>query len=913
MISLDHSIEEKWQKLWKENHIFEPSINTEMKKFMITVPWPYTNGSLHVGHGKSYTTGDIIARYKRMRGFNVLYPMGFHQSGTPILAYSEKLSMKDPKAMETYHSYLEQYEPASRIDDLIEKFKDPKEIADYFSNATIKDFTAMGYSIDWTRQFTSAEETFQDFVQWQFRVLNEKGYIKQGNYPILYSIRDENAVGEDDILDGDIDKVSIQEFTAIKFRGSDYSLVAASLRPETIFGITNIWINENSKYTLISHGKEKFVVSEQCLDKITRQLEDVEVLRSVEPSEILQREFQVPLTGESKHVFHSDFVNPDNGTGIVYSVPGHSIYDYVALLEGDRIQDLKKVISMEDREMNVENLVKKFRISGLKDVDSLNEATQVLYKEEYYSGRMMDNSGPISGMNVKDARDRIDEILRSSDLAFTFYEVSRKAETRSGSRVIVAVLRDQWFIDYSVEGWKKDAHALVDRMFFFPEFYKSSMHDTVEWLRERPCARRRGIGTRFPFDKKWIIESLSDSTIYPAVYTNAIYLRELKTRLGTIPDSVFDFIFRGKSLQEKYPDEVMTLMTKAKRETEYWYGVDMRMTGIPHFSNHLVFYIMNHAAVLPDKFGPGGISIVGLLISEGAKIGKSKGNAVNLLPVSRRYSADVYRLYIAILADLSSQLDWNEKDLEALIKKYDSFIELLENLERSDEGMSRIENWFTSKFYKRLDSFIRDMDSYSVRSAYVSIFYETMNDLKRLEKRGGNVNSAINAILKDWLISLAAVMPHTCEEYWHRYVKDSFVSLETLEDNYSERVNITLLEQEDYIDSVIEDIRNILTVTGDQPREIAIQVASPETIKFVNSMESGKMKEMDDSLKRHIPDYMKVKKFISIQNFVELELLTESKRYFEKTFSSDVSVSVGSLDVKGKKSWPGRPSIFIKN
>ncbi len=910
---MDHSIEEKWQKRWKESRVFEPSMDGSREKFLITVPWPYTNGSLHVGHGKTYTTGDFIARYKRMRNFNVLYPMGFHQSGTPILAYSEKLSLGDRKTISLYRSYLEQYEKASDIDAMIERFKDPAAIAQYFSDATVKDFTAMGYSIDWTRRFTSAEETFQDFVQWQFRILEKKNYIKQGKYPILYSLRDENAVGEDDILDGDVDKVTIEEFTAVKFRGKSYSLVAASLRPETIFGITNIWINGETEYTIVKHGNEMLAVSSDTLDKITRQMEDVEIVKKVDASDILSQEFEVPITREKKKVYSSSFVDPDNGTGIVYSVPGHSIFDYIALREKSIGIEPVKLISMPGK-ATVESLVSEYKIKSTEDRAALLEATQRLYKEEYYSGKMMDNCGPLSGMSVVEARNRIIEILKENGGAFTFYEVSRKAETRSGSKVIVAVLRDQWFIDYSVDSWKKSAHELIDRMLFVPSYYRAPMHEAVDWLRERPCARRRGIGTKLPFDDRWTIESLSDSTIYPAVYTTVLYLRKIREKLGKIPDSVFDRIYLGSESGEKFDAETEGLVEKARSEAAYWYGVDMRMTAIPHFSNHLVFYILNHAAVLPEEMEPRGLSILGLLVSEGHKIGKSKGNVVNLLPVAKKYSADIYRLYVAIMADISSQADWNEKDLDALIRSYDSFIDLLEKYRKEEKNeYGQAEKWFISRFYQRLNGFMKDMDEYSVRSAYVSIFYEAMNDLRRVEKRGGSINSAVGAVMKDWLIALSAVMPHTCEEYWNRYIEDSFVSVQTLEDDYSSMIDGSLIHKEAYLDSVIEDVRSIISVTGREPKSIRIKAASEEAIEFVKTVNENRMKDVKAEQKHLIPEFMKVKKLVNIPSFGELAFLKESSSYIGSVFNCPVEVAAGDLMEKGKKAWPGRPSILIEN
>jgi leucyl-tRNA synthetase len=190
------SIERKWERRWEEGHVFEPKVDG--RKFFITVPWPYCNGALHIGHGRTYTIADILARYKRMKGFNVLYPMAFHISGTPILAFSKKIEAGDEKTVELYREYLELYgdDPGK-----VTEFSKPENIASYFSTKIVSDFRNIGLSIDWTRIFNSGEPVYNRFIEWQFSILKEKGLLKQGDYPLLYSPSEGNPVGEDDILE----------------------------------------------------------------------------------------------------------------------------------------------------------------------------------------------------------------------------------------------------------------------------------------------------------------------------------------------------------------------------------------------------------------------------------------------------------------------------------------------------------------------------------------------------------------------------------------------------------------------------------------------------------------------------------------------------------------------------------------
>ncbi|SMD31157.1 leucyl-tRNA synthetase [Picrophilus oshimae DSM 9789] len=890
---MNNDIERKWQEEWKKNHVFESRID-ERPKFFVTVPWPYTNGSLHVGHGRTYTLGDIVARYKRLEGYNVLFPMGFHESGTPILAFSERLRENDPETIKLYRSYLEEYEAKENIDKLIESFKEPENIANYFADKIIKDFTSLGYSIDWTRRFTSADPDYQEIVKWQFNKLKELKLIKQGNYPILYSVKDENAVGEDDIKDGDVDKVTIEEYTGLILENDDFNLIAASVRPETIFGITNAWIS-NSKYSIFEYKNKYYAVSKEAYTKLSYQY-DIKFVKDIEPGEITSRKFRVPLLNEYINVYIADFVDPDNATGVVYSVPGHAIYDYYYVKRLGINVKIKKVIAIDN--ISVEKLLEKYG----SDEKSLKEATQELYKSEFYNGLLI-NSGDYSGLSVQEAREKIKNDLIRSGNAIIIYETSRKAITRSGSKVIVAVINGQWFIDYSQPWLKERTHKMIDAMSFYPEFYRKIMGDAIDWLRERPCARRRGIGTRLPFDSSWVIESLSDSTIYMVGYTNLKYLRNIYNELKCIPDDVLDFVYLNKDFPENYK-KFKNDIEMARNEFNYWYGVDLRITAPPHISNHLSFYLMNHAAIFDEEKYPKGLMISGLVISNGAKISKSKGNVISLLKIKEKYSADIYRLFVAVGADISSLLDWNEKDLSAVIKRYESFIDIMNKFEfKNDDGF--IYKWFLSRFYSNLNDYFNLMSSYKIRDAYISIFYNVLNDIKHLELRHGDVNAAVSMIIRDWLIALSPVIPHTCEEYWHRYIEDSFVSLKTINKDIKERIDNYIIESENYLENIINDIREIQRAARISGKTALITVYGDEQAYFIKNYSN-----LTGKFKMAIPDYMRNKQRIMNTMINEYSVIKENIDYIEEMTSLKIVVDV-SKGIDKKNPWPGRPLIKI--
>ncbi len=901
---MDRSVEEKWRDQWAENHIFEPVADNAKKKFFVTVPWPYTNGSLHVGHGRTYTLGDIVARYKRLTGYNVLFPMGFHESGTPILAFSERLRSGDKDTIKLYRNYLSEYEKPEDIDRILESFKEPQNIADYFSRVIIKDFMDLGYSIDWSRKFTSADRFYQEIVKWQFNQLNEKGLIKKGSYPILYSIKDENAVGEDDIKDGDTDKVSIEEFTGVLFRGTEYYLMAASLRPETIFGVTNLWINPWAEYKKIRYKGMDIVMSSSGCKKFSMQHKEVQLIGDVSSSDIIASEFKVPLGNETIRVLEAEFVDPDNGTGIVYSVPGHSIFDYIYYKKNGMKNEIRKVVRVNSN-VSVESLIEKYGLEH--NGEKLKEPTQELYKEEFYNGILI-NSGEYSGMSVVEGREAIKNKMQENHLAFIFYETNRKAVTRSGSEIIVAVLNDQWFIDYSPEWLKEKAHSLVNSMRFYPELYRKLMNDAIDWLKERPCARKRGIGTKLPFDDRWVIESLSDSTIYMLAYTNKKELENIYYHLGRIPYELLDYILLGKELRENHDEYTMANARKARDEFTYWYGNDLRITAPPHISNHLAFYIMNHAAIFRGKELPGGLMISGLVISNGAKISKSKGNVISLLEIIKRYSADIYRLFMAAGADISSLLDWNEKDLSSVIKRYSYFTDILENYSSKNDDNNYIYSWFKSSFYRNLKTYIADMESMNIRDSYIAIFYNVMNDLKSVENRGGNINIALNPVLSDWLKALSPIIPFAAEEYWHLHVDpDSFVSTQTIDLEIDDKIDYNILNSENYLNRVISDIREILKIIHIDARRATITVYGEKQKKFLENYPDG---DLEKEYRIMIGDYMKNKTRIAQEKLDEYNIIERNRSYLESILKLEINI-VKSDSIQKKNPWPGRPLIEI--
>ncbi len=935
------AIERKWQRKWQNDKIFEPKVENK-KKFFITVPYPYMSGSLHIGHGRTFTMGDIIARFKRLQGYNVLFPIAFHVTGTPVLAIADAIKAGDEKVINLYKEYVRIYEDdENRVEEIVSSFVNPENIARYFAEKTQQDFIGMGYSIDWRRKFHTAEPIYNKFVEWQFKKLYDKGVIKKGKYPITYSIEDGNPVGEDDIEDGDTNKVSIMEFTAIKFQFEDGYLVAATLRPETIFGVTNLWVNPNATYCRVKVEGENWYISKEGAEKLKYQKEDVVVEECFTGERFIGKYVREPVEGRKIPILPAEFVDPDNATGVVYSVPAHAPYDYQALVDLQKNEEYLGRFGLSKKDVEIEPIkiidIQGYTLPakdicermGIKDQNDsrLEEATQIIYKDEFYSGVLNERCKQFAGIKINEIKDEVKNWLKGLGKADVFYETSRKAVTRNGHKVIVAVLQEQWFIDYTPSWWKELGHKLVENMLFYPAKYKGIMHGIIDWLEKRPCARKRGLGTRFPWNKEWIIESLSDSTIYMAMYTIAHIIRRENIKAEQLKEEFFDYVFLGKgnvSEIAKLTGIKEDVIEEMHGEFSYWYPNDERHTAPPHLSNHLAFFIMHHAAIFPEESWPKAITLNGLMIREGAKISKSKGNVIPLAHVADKYGVDLFRLYCAVNADLDSVVDWRESEIASLRRRFVQFVNILEESVEAEplKEYGWYDKWLLSKFYRRLKESVALFDSFRIRDAMINMLFHFMNDVKEYEKFVGieRRKRIIRNIMDEWLLILSPVIPHICEEYWHKIGHSSYISLENLPEIKEEYIDEEIEAEKDYLDSVISDIEEIIKIAKIKPHKIYIYTAEPwkwdvfRAIKDVSpkeaikeAMKIRKDKSTVDFVKRLLKEKIK---FVKID---ESALLEREKSEIERILGASVIID-STHDPKNKRRFalPLKPAIYIE-
>lgn len=832
-------IEKKWQEKWKKQKAFEVDVDDKKQKFFFTTPYPYISGSLHIGQGRAAIESDIYCRYLRMKGFNVLYPMAFHISGMPVLGISAAIKHSDKEKIALYEEYVSAYEKdKKKVKKIVESFKEPEKLVEFFIPKMIEEYSQLGLGIDWRRSFNSGEFEHQQMVAWQFEKYKEKGYLVRGSYPVLYSPKDESSMGEDDIQDADLNPVEKMEFTLLKFKFKDKFLVAATLRPETIFGQTNLWINPKVKYVEAKVGEETWILSKEAVEKLSYQRKDVHELGWTK-EKLIGSKVVAPMINKELIILPSRFVDSDVGAGIVTGVPSDAPYDYVALKE---LQGNKKVIKEYDldveeiEEIEIIPIIKTKKYGDkaavkvveqaqivLQDDTKLEQLTQEVYKEGFHSGTMLDICGKYSGLQVKEAKEEIKKEMIKKNQASLMYETSRKAFSRSGGKIIVAILDNQWFLDFNSHGWKGKAYSCLSKISLLPESNRKLFEDTFSWLDKRPCARKRGLGTQLPFDKHWMIESLSDSTIYMTLYTISHLIKKYKLKRENLNSEFFNYVYLGKgNLQEVSKNTKISekILKEFRKSFGYWMPLDHRHTFVLHLSNHLSFMIFAFSGLFEEKYWPKKISFHGLVVSEGAKMSKSKGNIITLLQAKKNFGADTFRFYMTQAANIEGVFDWRNSEAEnakATIEKVYSTIS--EAIEKRRKGA--VPEIYSSRFNKLLKTAEERISSMKLREYNNTVFFEMINLVKqaKLSLREKELAAFYDYILESWIKNLAPVCPHIAEELWEKLGKKNFVSLEKWSVADEKKINEKFEKISQAVEQTVSDILNVLKIVKEKKGE----------------------------------------------------------------------------------------------
>ena len=955
-------IEEKWRKEWEKAKIFEADPDPKREKCFVTFPYPYMNGPLHLGHGFTATRVDVYARYKRMRGFNTLFPWAWHWTGEPILGAALRVKSGDPEMIRA----LKEIDGVPEEE--LKKFVDPIYMARYYTSEGREAVRKIGFSVDWRREFhtTSLEPTYSRFIEWQYETLRRKGYVVRGTHPVVWCPNCRSPTGDHDRLEGE--GVSAEEYVLLKFQFNDAYLPAATFRPETIYGVTNMFLNPDADYVEAVVDGEKWIISREAASKLSEQLKSVKVLREFKGAELIGEYFVDPISKRRLPILPGWFVDPESATGVVYSVPAHAPADWIALkdlinkpdvlrkfgIDPEVVRGIKPISLIEVEGYGDYPAVEIIEKMGIKDQfdPRVDEATSTIYRKEFHTGVLKPITGKYAGKRVQDVKSELIEDFKQAGIADIMYDLPEKVVCRCTTRCIVKVLSDQWFLKYSDPEWKEMAHEAVDEARIYPEEARAYFHDKIDWLHDWACARRTGLGTPLPWSPGWIVETLSDSTIYMAFYTIIKLIRQHNIKAEQLTNEVFDYIFLGMGNPEDLAEEsgiAAGLLKEMRREFTYWYPVDLRVSAKELVPNHLSFFIFQHTALFPREFWPRAIGVNGMLSIEGKKMSKSKGNFLTLSNVVDNFGADVTRLTLMLGAEGMDDPDWrveNAKSIDSRLRALYRLIGEIVSLQ-GDSEMQNIDRWLISVIQGRIKSVTEAIETLRTRTAAEVALFEVWNDirwyLRRAKKRNPNT---LREVAEMWIRLLAPFTPHLCEELWHLMGNEGFVSTAEWPKYDEGKVDVKAEESESLIRNLMADTASIIGVTKMTPKKICYYVASGwkwrsylemirESLETKIEMRTI-MRELmkDPELRREakkisvfvskalqeinaMPTDQK-KRRLKAGELDEEALLKEAKRFLEKEFKAEILVYKEEdplrYDPKNRANLakPYRPAIYIE-
>jgi len=823
-------IEAKWRKKWDEVKDFEANPNEKEKKF-ITVAYPYPNSPQHIGHGRTYTLADVHARYYRMKGYNVLFPMGFHYTGTPILGMAKRVEAGDSEIIDGLKNIY--HVPENDI----KTFVEPIKIADYFHEEIKSGMIEMGYSIDWRREFTTIDPVYQKFIEWQITTLKEKNLIIQGSHPVGWCPKDQNPVSQHDTM-GDVEP-DFTEYILIKFKFDDYIIPTATLRPETLFGVTNLWVNPGTKYKKVTVDGEKWIVSAECARKLEFLERKVTYDGEISGAELVGKLVEVPHRKEKILILEASFVESHTGTGLVMSVPAHAPFDYQALVDfkknqplGSELQLIRPISIIQTEgygEIPAKEAVEKLGISDQND-SKLEQATEEIYGKEFYGGILKQNTEQFAGKKVSEAKESIKEWLAKEKYSDVLLELTNSpVKCRCGAECVVKILTNQWFLNYGDNNWKEKANRCLDKMSILPQEIRGEFNYVIGWLHERACARQHGMGTKLPWDQAWIVESLSDSVIYMAYYILAKFVNSGKLSADGLSKEFFDYVFLGKGISDgiKLPKDIVE---EIRKEFSYFYPVDSRHSGRDLVPNHLTFFVLNHVAIFPEKDWPRQIVVNGSVLMDGKKMSKSMGNIIPLRQAIRDHGADPIRLAIIISAELLQDADFNLESVNGIKNKLVALLDECSKLKAEKLGNLQAEDkWILSKLQSMISGVSSSIEKMRLREALHGNLFSFEADLnwflKRALAKGRNDYSGIlHEITTKRIAILSPFAPHIAEEMWEKLGNSGLVS-QSGWPTVSAKIDAKAVLSEDLLKSVMDDVANIIKITKITPKKIIIYTA----------------------------------------------------------------------------------------
>ncbi|KAI5118474.1 hypothetical protein M0805_003735 [Coniferiporia weirii] len=908
------AIEHKYQQRWADERVFEvdaptpeetaqlspAEIREKWPKWFGNFPYPYMNGTLHLGHAFTVSKIEFGAGYERMLGKRALFPHAFHCTGMPIKAASDKIireielfgpdfeGYRDPEEEETTalppsagdppassapskakkgkvaakatgHKYQFQIMESVGVPrSEIKKFADPQYWIAYFPPIAMADQKALGSRIDWRRSFitTDTNPYYDAFVRWQVNKLYKTNKIKFGERYTVYSPKDGQPCMDHDRSEGEA--LGPQEYTGVKMEVVEWPegvreliepavgarkvfLVAATLRPETMYGQTNCFVGTTIKYGVFAaKNGEAYVCTyraarNMAFQGISEAPSEVKQLVEIDGAKLVGTKIKAPFAiNPEVYVLPMENVLATKGTGVVTSVPSDSPDDFAALSDLKKKPDFYKIqpswcaidpvpviATPTYGELTAPVLVKKLKINSQKDTKQLAEAKEIAYKEGFYNGTML--IGEFKGMSVQDAKPRVRSAMIDAGLAFAYAEPEGFILSRSGDECVISLM-DQWYLDYGEPTWRAQTEKLLGQMNTYGSETRNGFEATLGWLNQWACARTYGLGTKLPWDHNFMVESLSDSTIYMSYYTFA-HLLQGGVRdgsevgpLGISPEQMTDEVFEYILCDGPWPSDASFPREKAdimKREFNYFYPMDIRSSGKDLIPNHLTFAMYVHAAIFPEDKWPRSMRTNGHLMLNGKKMSKSTGNSLTLREAVEKFGADATRTALADAGDGIEDANFDEKNANANILRLYTLKDWCEEMIKEQPNMRTERNYHDAIFENEVNELIALTQSHYETTNYKDALKYGFFEMQMARDWYREVTSDVgmNAeLVKYWIriscLLITPIAPHFADHIWSEVLGESTTVQRALWPVPMRPVDRSLLEAGQYMRGTLKTMRD---------------------------------------------------------------------------------------------------------
>jgi leucyl-tRNA synthetase len=892
------SIAEKWQKKWADDAIFNVSMDKSKKKFYCLEMYPYPSGKLHMGHVRNYSLGDCFARYKRMLGFNVLYPMGFDSFGLP----AENAAIKNNT--------------------------NPKIWTDGKMKEMIEQQKSLGLSYDWSRLLFSHDPEYYKWNQWFFIQMLKKGLAYKKTGTVNWCPKCNTVLANEQVHDGkcwrhedtevepkeltqwylkitnyaeelldDInklgnwpEKVRIMQSnwigksygTIIKFDVVDESgkkideIETFTTRPDTVFGITYLVLAaehpkciEWTKNTKYEQDVKRFITDVKKKSIIERTAEGKE-----KNGVFLGKYFINPVNGKKCPLWTADYALMDYGTGAVMAVPTHDQRDF----EFAKKYDLPLIVvinPLDGWELNPEKMTRAF-------VDE---------------GKLI-NSEEFDGMYNRDAIEAISIWMEKKGF---------------GKRTTNYKLRD-WLISRQRYWGTPIPIIYCDSCGVIPE-------------------KEENLPVKLPDDVDFTkggnpLETSNTFVNCKCPICGKDAKRETDT-MDTFIDSSWYFL--------RYTDTTRKGMFN-KEEAEYWMDVDQYIGGIEHACMHLIYARFFTKALrdlgmvnINEPFNS--LLTQGMVLKDGAKMSKSIGNTVDPGEILNKYGPDTARVFILFTALPEKELDWNDKGVEGsyrFLKRVYALKDLNVSFNEIKGPFNDNDKFILSRLNKTIKEVTEEMEAFRVSLAIGKIM-TLVNDVLDYSKTKPN-KDILGDCLKKIALLISPIAPHISEELWLCMDMKGYCSLSSWPKHDLKLIDESAEACYDMIESTISDIRHVLELIKlEKPKNIKIFISDNWKYSFFKNLkaELAKTHNIGDIIKQVMQsEYQKeiaslVPKLVKSQSKLPLIVLDQEREYnalnsnldkLKNIFLCEFEIVLAdkSTEIKARQAMPGKPSLIVE-